>query len=268
MLQGVRSFAWYPRPTSPRQWGRANFASGAELKTDRWFYSAAGAGFLVAMLVGFRSFVTSGTGVEGRVIDPIIFRLDLIHGLAIAAWFVLFFIQSLLIGTRNRRLHFKLGWSAVAVALAIAITGSWVASRSVQITPPEFHFFGLLYSRFLLVMFTEIALYTAFVAIGIFTRKRPKVHRSAMVLASLCLLAGATARMPFLYPVFGATGWLGLFGPVFCIGAALLLIRCILTRSFDRWFGMGYAIWVILFIASEKLALTETWSAMAAAILK
>jgi hypothetical protein len=238
------------------------------LKTDRWFYSAAGASFLVAMLVGFRSFVTSGTGVAGRVIDPIIFRLDLIHGLAVAAWFVLFFIQSLLISTRNRRLHFKLGWSVVAVALAIAITGPWVAFRSVQITPPEFHFFGLLYPRFLLVMFTEIALYAAFVAIGIFTRKKPRVHRSAMILASLCLLAGATARMPFLYPAFGSTGWIGLFGPVFCLGAVLLLIRCILTRSFDRWFALGYAAWVIIFIASEKLALTETWSAMAATILK
>ena len=29
-----------------------------------------------------------------------------------------------------------------------------------------------------------------------------------------------------------------------------------------------YAAWVILFIASEKLALTETWSAAAATILK
>ena len=89
-----------------------------------------------------------------------------------------------------------------------------------------------------------------------------------MVLASLCLLAGATARMPFLYPVFGETGWIGLFGPVFCLGAVLLLIRCILTRSFDRWFAFVYAVWVIIFIASEKLALTETWSAMAATILK
>ena len=75
------------------------------MKTDRWFYSAVGATFIVAMLVGFRSFVASGTGVEGRLIDPIMFRLDLIHGVAIAAWFVLFFIQSLLIGTRNRRLQ-------------------------------------------------------------------------------------------------------------------------------------------------------------------
>jgi len=238
------------------------------LKTDRWFYSAAGACFIVAMLVGFRSFVTSGTGEAGRVIDPVIFRLDLIHGLAIAAWFVLFFVQALLIGSRNRRLHFKLGWSVVAVAPAIAITGPWVAFRSVQVTPPEFHFFGLLYSRFLLVMFTEIALYTVFVTIGVLARKKPRLHRPAMLLASLCLLAGATARMPFLHPVFGATGWMGLFGPVFCIGAVLLLIRCILTHSFDRWFAAGYAIWVMIFIASVKLALTETGGSMAATILK
>ena len=238
------------------------------MKTDRWFYSAAGAGFLVMMLVGFRAFVTSGSGAGGRVIDPTIFRLDLIHGLAIAAWYVLFFIQSLLIAGRNHRLHFKLGWSAVAVGLAIVVTGPWVAVRSVQITPPNFHFFGMQYSRFLLVMLTEIALYAAFVALAISMRKKPRIHRSAMLLASLCLLAGATARMSFLHPVFGATGWIGLFGPVFCLGAALLLIRCTLTRSFDRWFAMGYTFWVIIFISSEKLALTEAWRAAAAAILK
>lgn len=238
------------------------------MKTDRWFYSAAGAGFLVMMLVGFRAFVTSGSGDGGRVIDPAIFRLDFIHGLAIAAWYLLFFAQSLLITVRNRRLHFKLGWSAVAIGLAIVVTGPWVAIRSVQITPPDFHFFGLQYSRFLLVMFTEIGLYAVFVALAIFTRKKPRIHRSATLLASLCLLAGATARMSFLHPVFGATGWIGLFGPVFCLGAALLLIRCTVTHSFDRWFAMGSSFWVIIFITSEKLALTEAWRAAAATILK
>ena len=238
------------------------------MKTDRWFYSFAGAIFLVLMLVGFHSFVTSGRGAGDRVLDPTIFRLDLIHGFAIAAWYVLFFIQSLLISTRNRRLHFKLGWSAVAIALAIVVTGPWVAIRSVQITPPEFFFVGLQYSRFLLVMLTEVALYAAFVAIGILNRKRPRIHRAAMILACLSLLAGATVRMPFLQRVFGATGWVGLFGPVFCLGAALLLIRSALNRSLDRWFAIGYVAWVILFIASEKLALTDAWSATAATILK
>jgi hypothetical protein len=178
------------------------------VKKDSWFYSAAGASFLVAMLVGFRWFVTRGAGNGGRTMDPVMFRLDLIHGLAVASWFVLFFIQALLIGARNRRLHFKLGWSGVAVALANAITGPWVAFRSVQITPPDFHFFGMLYSRFLLAMFTEISVYITFVTIAIFARKKPRIHRPAMLLASLCLLSGATARMSFLSPLFGATGWI------------------------------------------------------------
>ncbi len=238
------------------------------MKTDRWFYSAAGAGFLVVMLVGFRWFISSGTGNEGRVIDPAIFRLDLVHGLAIAAWYLLFFIQSLLIGVRNRKLHFKLGWSAVAITLTILVTGPLVAIRSVQVTAPDFQFFGFQYSRFLVVMLTEIAAYVGFVTIAILARKKPKIHRPAMVLASLCLLGGATARMPFLHPLFGATGWMGLFGPVFCLGAGLLLVRSILTRSFDRWFAMGYAVWVIIFIASAKLAMMEAASAVAATILK
>lgn len=238
------------------------------MKTDRWFYSAAGAIFIVMMLVGFHSFVTSAKAAGGRPIDPVMFRLDLVHGLAIATWYVLFFTQSLLIGVRNRRLHFKLGWSAIAVAGAILITGPSVAIRSVQINPPDTRFFGMLYSQFLLMMLTEIGLYATFVTVAILTRKKPWIHRSAMVLASLCLLSGATGRMPFLNPVFGSTGWIGLFGPVFCLGALLLLIRCIVTRSFDRFLAMGYAFLVVIFIASEKLALTGAWSAGAAAILK
>lgn len=117
----------------------------SKVKTDRWFYSASGAIFLVSMLVGFRHFVANGTASDGSPLNPAMFRLDLIHGIAIAAWYALFFTQSLLISVGNRRLHFKLGWGAVAVALAIAVTGPWVATRSVQNTPPDFHFFGMQY---------------------------------------------------------------------------------------------------------------------------
>src|SRR5437773_5080414 len=104
------------------------------------------------MLVGFRHFVAKGTSADGSPVTPAMFRLDLIHGLAIAAWYALFFTQSLLISVRNRRLHFKLGWGAVAVALMIAVTGPWVATRSVQNAPSD-SFFGMQYSRFLLVMY-------------------------------------------------------------------------------------------------------------------
>ena len=220
------------------------------------------------MLVGFRHFVANGMASDGNPLDPSMFRLDLIHGSAIAAWYALFFTQSLLISVRNRQLHFKVGWSAVAIALAIAVTGPWVATRSVQNTPSDFHFFGMQYSRFLLVMYTEITLYTGFVATAIFVRKKPRIHRAAMLLASLSLLTGATARMPFLYRVFGDTSWMGLFGPIFCLGAVLLLVRCALTRSFDRWFALGFATQVIVLVTSERLSLTKAWSTVAATILR
>lgn len=238
------------------------------MKTDRWFYSTAGAVFLVCMLLGFRHFVANGAASDGSPLNPAMFRLDLIHGLAIAAWYLLFFTQSLLISVRSRRLHFKLGWGAVAIALAIAVTGPWVATRSAQNTPSDFHFFGMQYSRFLLVMYAEIALYVGFVATAIFARKQPRTHRAAMLLASISLLAGATARMPFLYPVFGATSWIGLFGPIFCLGAVLLLVRCALTRSFDRWFAMGYATLVTVLVMSERFSLTDAWATVAAKILR
>ena len=237
------------------------------MKIDRIFYSASGALFLVMMMVGFHSFA-HGQGQGGRIIDPSIFPLVTVHGMAIAAWYALFLVQSLLITFRRRKLHMTLGWAAVVIGLTITVTGSLVAIRSVQVTPPQFEFFGLQYSRFLLVMLVEIALYTGFVAVGLAVRKQPKRHRAMMLLASLSLLAGATARMSFLYPVFGHTGWVGLFGAVFLLGAILLLVRFAMTRSFEPWFAGGYAVWVIAFIAAENLALTHAWSQMAARILK
>lgn len=238
------------------------------MKKDRWFFSAAGALFIVLMLIGFRAFWLHGAGSNGRVIDPRIFALDAIHGSAVAVWFVLFFVQALLIGTRNRKVHFTLGWGAIAIGLTILITGSWVAIHSVQISPPDAVFFGMAYSRFLLLMLTEIWLYAALVTVGILARKKPKIHRAAMVMASLTLLSGATARTPFFVAIFGRNTWIGLVAPVFCIGALLLVIRSLLTRSFDRPFAVAYAAMVMILTLSGVLALTDAWSSLAALILK
>ena len=55
------------------------------------------------------------------------------HSSAIFAWFVLFFVQSLLIATQNRRVHMKLGWSVLVIASTIAVTGPFVAVRSTSL---------------------------------------------------------------------------------------------------------------------------------------
>jgi hypothetical protein len=237
------------------------------MKADRFFYSIAGAIMLTLMLIGFRAFYVHGTGQDGRIIDPTIYPLVTIHGLAIATWFVLFFVQSLLISVRNRRLHMRLGWSSVAIGLTIACTGTLVAIRSVQVTPPIL-FFGMEYRRFLLVMLTEIVFFTAFLTVGILSRRKPKLHRPMMLLAGLSIVAGATVRIPALYPLFGKAGWVAMFGPVFCLGAILLAIRFALTRSFDWWFSVGYGVWVLAYIAVANFAVSGAGGRLASAILK
>jgi hypothetical protein len=236
------------------------------VRIDRFFFSGAAGVFLALLLAGFHPFFLHGTHFDGSKIDPSIFWIVTVHGIAITAWFVLFLAQSLLIAVRNRRVHMTLGWSAIAIGIAVAGSGTLVAIRSVQLTP-GFVFFNMEYPRFLLAMFMEMAMFTAFLASGIVTRKKPRVHRPMMLLTGLAILPGATSRIPMLYPVFGHSGWVGLFGPAFCLGALLLLLRQTMTRKFDPWFAGGYAIWVIAYIASTNLSLTDTWSRMATRIL-
>jgi hypothetical protein len=190
-----------------------------------------------------------------------------LHSSAIFAWYVLFFVQALLISTQNRRLHMKLGWSVLVIASAIAVTGPLVATRSIRLVPQQ-NIFDWPGPQFLLIMYTEIVLFVAFVTIGILNRKRPSIHRPMMLMASLVILTGATGRIPLLNSIFGLHTWMALFGPVVALGAILLLVRLAMTRSFDRDFATGYAALVLATIIAARLAVTNVWVSLAGTILK
>jgi hypothetical protein len=238
------------------------------MKIDRWFYSSAAALFLVAIVVAFHDFILEGRGTGGRVIGPEMFRLDAVHGACVGLWFLLFLVQSLLIASKNRQIHLKLGWAAVAIGLGVVVTGPWVATQSVMVHSPKMPILGMLYSQFLLMMYAEIALFTVFATLGILMRKKPRIHRPVMLMASMSLLPPATTRMPFLGSVFGAVGGARIFGPVFVLGALLLIVRWMMTRSLDRWLAMSYGALVVVLIGATGLARTSAWGALAAVILK
>ncbi len=142
-----------------------------------------------------------------------------------------------------------------------------VAIRSVQ-GSPTFVFFGMAYPDFLLLMLAEIAVYTLFVVAGLFMRKRPEIHRAMMLLASLSLLLGATARMPWLNALFGGQNLPGFFGPVFTLTAILLLVHSIMIRAIDRWFAAGAALMMVIYLAAEQLSRTDVWHSLASALIK
>ncbi len=237
------------------------------MKPERLFYSAAGAIFLTLTVLGFQHYIFQGKHFDGTPIDPSILATVVVHSSAIFAWYLLFFVQSLLISMQNRRLHMKLGWSVLVVASTIAVTGPLVAIRSTRLYP-DAAVFDWPGRQFLLIMFSEIAIYLTFVTIGVVKRKRPRIHRSMMLLASLVILTGATGRISLVNSIFGFHEWMALFGPVVCLGALLLLVRLVITRRLDREFAAGYVALVVATLVAARLAETSVWVNWAGMILK
>ena len=179
--------------------------------TARYFFTVATITMLTTMVAGFHPYYLRGEGIAGRTISPQLATLVFGHGAAMTVWLMLFLVQSLLVPARKLRIHMKLGWGGVAVALVAAGSGFILAVESVR-PVPAIPFWGMAYRQYMLVMLIEVTLFTLFVLAGVFFRRRPKIHRAAMLLASLSILAGATVRMPVLFPVFGEAGWAGIFG--------------------------------------------------------
>jgi len=237
------------------------------MKPERLFYTATGALFLVLTVLGFQHYLLGGRHADGTPIDPTILAIVIAHSSAIFAWFVLFFVQSLLISTQNRRIHMKLGWSVLVIASTIAVTGPLVATHSVRLAP-DLVIFDWPGRPFLLVMYSEIALFVAFVSIGVLNRKRPRVHRPMMLMASLSIISGATGRIPLVSSIFGYHHWMGIFGPVVALGVLLLVARWAMTRRFEREFAVGLAALVVVTVVVSGLAATTMWVNWAGMILK
>ncbi|MGC8548316.1 MAG: hypothetical protein ACP5M4_01340 [Acidobacteriaceae bacterium] len=236
------------------------------MKRDRFFYTLAGAIFLVLIVIGFQHYIFHGRLSDNTPILPAMLVAIVAHSTAIFAWFLLFFVQALLISTRNRKIHMKLGWSVLVVATAIVLTGPIVAYSETVIEKTTVFDWPAL--PFLLVMLTEIFLYAVFVTIGVVYRKQPRIHRPMMLLAGLSLISGALVRIPLVNAIFGLHQWLGLFGPVTVLGGLFLLLRWAMTRRFEREYAVGYALLVAVTLMASQLAMTHAWISLAGVMVR
>lgn len=239
----------------------------ATINADRFFHPIASLIILVLTFLGFQHFYLAGMGAFGQPLTPQIAPLVIVHGIAITAWIVLVFVQSLLIASRNRRLHMTLGSSALVLAPIIAITGMWVAIAGTRLLP-DLAIAGFPRPQFLLVLFAQMLAFSGFVALGLFMRKKPRRHRAMLLMATMTFLPPVTTRMAFFGDYFGVEGWWSVNGPQFIFGGLLLIIRIIIDRSIDRWFALGYVALMCLMMASQYLAVGESWAYLARLILQ
>jgi hypothetical protein len=116
-----------------------------------------------------------------------------------------------------------------------------------------------------------ILTFGAFVAAGIWQRRRAEIHRPMMLLATLSIIPAATDRITGLPNLYAATTWGALFGPFFTaliVGTLFLVAKSLLTRSFDRWFATGFAMLIVVDVSIMRLAPTDAWGQLAAFLVR
>ena len=121
------------------------------MKKDRYFYSIVSFTMLVLTVIGFSKFLFRGIEADDAPIPPAIKALVIIHGAALILWIVTFFVQSVLIAIKNRKLHMMLGWGGAMVALVAVLTSPVMATKAIRLRPAEL-LFDMNYAQFLLVM--------------------------------------------------------------------------------------------------------------------
>ena len=113
------------------------------------------------------------------------------HGILFSSWVVLFLAQAALAASGQIRLHRRLGVAAAGLAVIMVVTAPpmAVALASRGLPPDE-------PLEFLLVILTDLLLFTIFVAAGIYNRRRSETHKRLMLLAMVSMLPPSISRWP------------------------------------------------------------------------
>ncbi|HEX7652243.1 MAG TPA: hypothetical protein VF607_01975, partial [Verrucomicrobiae bacterium] len=159
----------------------------------------------MAMLaIGLGSFAPSLLDHKDRK-GPVTLALAF-HGVIFAAWLFLFFLQSLLVSVNRTKLHRRLGWSGVALAIIMAFSGFdailRMARRGYDLSGDLVHRPGDL-ERVLVFQWGDLAVFVLLTGLAVVFRRRPLVHRQLM----LCATAGGALPAACDH-LIGHTPWL------------------------------------------------------------
>jgi hypothetical protein len=171
-------------------------------ESDRTFYLGMAGVMAIAVFVGFPPTYLRRQYVGASWHD----LLNVLHGLAFTAWFLLFFTQTLLVSSGRIDLHRKLGVAGAGLAVAMLILGSGVTVGAVRADRP---LLGFDPRSFAVMAFIDLLVFAILVAAGITLRNRPQSHKRVMLLATISMSGGAILNLPGMFAL-GPWAWFGI----------------------------------------------------------
>jgi len=234
-------------------------------RIERMFYFLSACLVLLIVVIGFKQFYLHGRASDGGPVTQAILPLVILHGVAMSSWIVLLAVQSSLIVSGNRKLHMTLGIAGAVLAALLVIVGLTTAIASVHYNPDGYKgIWGA--RRFLSLMLTNILGFGTLAGIGLIYRRRPEVHRPMMFLATLFVSGPAGLfRIPAITgPVMAAIPSIfATWVPMLILGTLLVLIKSLVTRSWDKYFAAGFAGVVLACLLQVFVSNTAWWSRLA-----
>ena len=182
------------------------------------------------------------------------------HAATFVAWIALFVGQSALVRVRKVSIHRTLGWFGAGLAAAMVVTGFVVANIMLRFELTVLH---RNVASFLAILWCDLIIFAACMALAIYFRKRPEYHRRLVFLASCQLMQAAFVRFHYL-------GSHALFFPALDLLIVAGILRdLIVDRRINRVYF--YTFPVMLFLQASATYLQRTtpfwWQAATHAIL-
>ena len=151
---------------------------------DRHFYFIMSLVIAAVVVYGFHHTIDSNL-IHPPYPRPLILYF---HGAIFFAWVVLLMIQSVLVRTRNVKLHRKLGLGGVGLGIAIPIVGIPTGIAMAE--------FDTLHgatdrAQFLIVPFFDMIVFSIIFGLAVLWRTTPEFHRRLMFIASCGLTVAA-----------------------------------------------------------------------------
>lgn len=189
-----------------------------------------------------------------------------VHGLLFMTWIAVMLLQPMLVRHRRSGLHRKVGWIAMPLAMAMAVSGlgvgTFAVSRDLLAGAGD-----LAYSQLIGVV-ASMTVFVLYVSIALAARKKPDWHKRMMLLATIAVLWPAWFRFRHLLPFVPHPDIV--LGVV--VSDSLILVAMVRDRLKFGRIHPAYLIFGLPLIAEhvwEALFFdTSTWRAAAATIYR
>ncbi len=203
---------------------------------ERWFSTGLAVTMIVVTIAGFAPSVVNPSGRRAPIS-----LLDAAHGIVASLWLVLFLVQTLMIATRHRALHRRLGFSSIALAAAMLPLGYATAIVMIR---RGFDLSGDLHVGHdpifeALFPLWDLLIFALFFTFAVIWRRRPLLHRRCILFATVTLME------PSLTHLLGHNPRLAALPPAIIMLPFGVFLAAVLVRDYLAIHRLSPGAWLI-----------------------